>query len=443
MSQSKILLTIIPIFWPKYPPLGLGYLQAYLQSKEIESDIWDLNNYFYNFAGAELKKDWIVASNTFLEKEIMPIIQNQFSNQFQQVISKMLEYDYIGFSCFKSNLENTLYIVRILKNKKPGLKIALGGPEMARQNFASHGHFTEEILQLADYIVVGEGEKNFYEFITNQNQERLTLFAQMDNLEELAYPKFLGVDFSGYPRRDAIPVEFSRGCVRKCNFCSERLLFPGYRTRTVNSMIDEMTYNKKERNIHNFIFFDSMLNGNLPKMEQLLDAIIQNFGSVGWEAQMAVRKDMNISVMEKMKKSGCYNIFIGLESGCNRTLEKMHKGFTAEHAADFFKKMRQAHINFGVSMMVGYPGETWDDFEESLNFVIHNKEWIPKIEQVNPFTYYEGTVADREGDYRLHQESLEKMHIFVEEIKKHNMRYTKAFIGNLIEKAYYDQQIAS
>jgi radical SAM superfamily enzyme YgiQ (UPF0313 family) len=179
-----------------------------------------------------------------------------------------------------------------------------------------------------------------------------------------------------------------------------------------------------------------MLNGDLFKFEELLDGILERFGSIYWEAQMAVREDMDIRVMEKMKKSGCYNIFIGLESGCDRTLKKMNKGFTVDQAERFFRKLRSVNLNFGVSLMVGYPGETREDFEESLNFIIKNKEWIPKIEQINPFTYYEGTEADREGDYRLHPESLERMHIFVEKVTEHEIPYTKAFIGNLIEKFY-------
>ncbi len=440
ISQPKILLSILPMFWPKYPPLGLGYLQAYLLEQGLQADILDLNNCFYQLADSELKKDWLVSANTFLEKKIIPTLREHYAEEFDTHINKMLEYDIIGFSCFKSNFENTMNIIRILKARKPHIKIVVGGPELARQYFKTNGDFTPELKSLVDHIVVGEGEDSFYQYIVRDKQSNSSLtpsiFSQTKDLLSLPHPKFVGLDFKNY-RVNAVPIEFSRGCVRKCNFCSERLLFQGYRTRSIEGIISEIEFYKRERNIEYFIFFDSMLNGNLKQFEKLIDAILERFGSIRWEAQMAVREDMNEQFMEKIKKSGCYNIFIGLESGCDRTLQKMNKGFTSGQAERFFQKLHAAHLHFGVSMMVGYPGETEEDFEESLRFILKNRHLIPKIEQVNPFTYYEGTKAEREGDYRLNLSSLNRMHRFVEEITQHNMRYTKAFIGNLIEKSYY------
>jgi anaerobic magnesium-protoporphyrin IX monomethyl ester cyclase len=442
MPNSRILLTIIPMFWPKYPPLGLGYLQAYLMHRGLEADILDLNNFFYHLADPQLKKDWLVSANTFLEKKIISLLQEEHADVFESKMSEMLGYDVIGFSCFKSNLENTLAVAGILKSRKPGIKIVLGGPEMMRQHFKTSGAFSEEIHRLADHIVVGEGEESFYRFVTGPPQEKVSLFSQFGDLAKLPHPRFKGMDFGLY-RRDAVPVEFSRGCVRRCNFCSERILFKGYRSRSVEGFLDEMDFYRRERGIQYFIFFDSMLNGDIRKMEQLLDGIIARFGSVRWEAQMAVREDMGLDIMEKMKKSGCYNIFIGLESGCDSTLKKMNKGFTTAQASGFIKRLHQAGLNFGVSMMVGYPGETDADFEESLAFILKHRHMIPKIEQVNPFTYYDGTTAEKDGDYRLHPESLERMQRFVKEITENNMRYTKAFIGNLIEKSYYADAVRS
>jgi tRNA A37 methylthiotransferase MiaB len=94
-------------------------------------------------------------------------------------------------------------------------------------------------------------------------------------------------------------------------------------------------------------------------------------------------------------------------------------------------------IAFGISLIVGFPGETQQDFHDSLNFVINNRAIIPKIEQVNPFIYYEGTDADKQGDYKMNGSSLERMKIFIAEIKRHNFKYTNAFLGNLIEKNEY------
>lgn len=177
-----------------------------------------------------------------------------------------------------------------------------------------------------------------------------------------------------------------------------------------------------------------MINGDLIKLEDLCDTIIANFGFINWEAQIAVRNDMKQGIFNKIKKSGCYNLFVGLESGSDKVLKKMNKGFTAADALDFFRKLNKAKLFFGISLITGYPQETQADFQEGLDFIIANKDMIPKIEQVNPFTYYDGTKADKRGDYKMNNEALRRTEILVKEIKQRGFKYTNAFLGNLVEK---------
>ena len=139
-------------------------------------------------------------------------------------------------------------------------------------------------------------------------------------------------------------------------------------------------------------------------------------------------------LLRKIKKSGCYNLFVGLESGSDATLKKMNKGFSAQDAKIFFEKLNAAGLFFGISIIVGYPGETEGDFQESLAFVVRNKGLIPKIEQVNPFVYYEGTPVLPAGGYRPNKASLQRMWLFIKEIKRDRFKYTNAFLGNLVEK---------
>jgi radical SAM superfamily enzyme YgiQ (UPF0313 family) len=434
MNNPKILLAMLPVSWPNMPPLGLAYLQSYCAQGGIAADILDLNNVFYNKAGLELKRSWLLSCNTFLEDNIISIIMRDFPEVFSSALERMLKADIIGFSCFKSNLKSTLEIVKILKVRKPSLKVALGGPEITRQYFKTNSEFDQGLLGAADLLVAGEGEKSFLEFVSRGSfPQRTASFVQLEDLEGLAFPRFEGVSFSSYPKSASVPLLFSRGCIRSCHFCSERLLFKGLRLRPVKSIIEEIRYHKNKGMTH-FVFFDSFLNADLKKLDELCAGIIAAFGSVPWEAQMAVRDDLDRELLRKIKQSGCYNLFIGFESGSDRALKLMNKGFTAHQAEGFFRKLHEAGLAFGISIIVGYPGESDADFTESLEFVVKNKGIIPKIEQVNPFTYYDGTSADEAGDYKRNPEALKRMEAFVREIKRNNIRFTNAFLGNLIEK---------
>ena len=198
--------------------------------------------------------------------------------------------------------------------------------------------------------------------------------------------------------------------------------------------MEEIRYHRRKSHSDYFIFFDSLLNADLAALEELCDKIMENFGVLRWEAQMVIRSDMSESLLKKMKKSGCYHLFIGLESGCAATLRRMNKGFSPDEASMFFAKLNSAGLTFGISVIVGYPGETRKDFEESLDFIVRHRDIIPKIEQVNPFTYYDGTSAAKEADYKLNNSALSRMNYFLRRIKEYRFRYTNAFLGNLIEK---------
>ena len=93
----KILLSILPPFWPKMPPLGIGHLQSLLISKDVDCDILDLNNIFYNLSPVELKKSWLISCNTLFEKNILDIVQKNHPEEFARLLEKMLKYEIIGF----------------------------------------------------------------------------------------------------------------------------------------------------------------------------------------------------------------------------------------------------------------------------------------------------------------------------------------------------------
>jgi radical SAM superfamily enzyme YgiQ (UPF0313 family) len=129
-----------------------------------------------------------------------------------------------------------------------------------------------------------------------------------------------------------------------------------------------------------------------------------------------------------MKKSGCYNLFVGLESGSNNMLRAMNKGFNLETALDFFKSLNKAKLQFEISLIFGYPGETEGNFRDSLDFIRQNKKLIPKIAQANPFVDYLG---DHENKYPLNTVKS-RIRKFLRILELEKIRYTKSFINNLI-----------
>ncbi|MCG2712763.1 MAG: radical SAM protein [Candidatus Omnitrophica bacterium] len=434
-TKNRIALVLAPPFGPNLPPLSLINLGGFLISKEQNISLYDLNNQFFNLADDKLKKEWLISSNAHLEENMPRILRENFLKSLERTEIELAQFDIIGFSCYKSNLKTTLDLAHIIKKKKPHMKITLGGPEITRHYFKDKTVFQSEPFNRADLLVVGEGEKPFYDFIQGQAQAKIAYFEEIDTLN--VYNPIAGyklLNLRQYPRRDSVALLLNRGCLRTCRFCSERLLYKKVRTRSIDNIVKEIESHIRENQIQSFIFYDSMLNMNLARLERLCDEIIKKFGKINWEAQMGIRPEMSDRLLEKIAKSGCYNLFIGLESGCDNTLENMRKGFTSMDALRFFKKLKKAKLAFGVSLIVGFPQETEEDAQESLRFLIDNKDYIPKIEQINPFVYYDGTDTHPEDDYLRQEQIAERANRFIDALRKNKFKMTNAFINNLIDK---------
>lgn len=79
---------------------------------------------------------------------------------------------------------------------------------------------------------------------------------------------------------------------------------------------------------------------------------------------------INKSLLESLKKSGMSTLYCGVESGSQRVLNLMKKGITLQQAKDGFKTAKEVGINIVGSFILGYPGETPKEMNETIDFSI-------------------------------------------------------------------------
>jgi len=159
----------------------------------------------------------------------------------------------------------------------------------------------------------------------------------------------------------------------KCSFCSWTTLYPGstYRTRNVEKQLDEIEilinkYGVKE------IFDDS---GCFPKGEWLREfcnGIIER----GLNKQVVLGCNMRVGGLDEsewrlMKKANFRFVLIGLESINQKTLDRLHKGIKMKQIEETVKLAKNAGLEPHITTMLGYPWETKDDAENTINFAKH------------------------------------------------------------------------
>jgi anaerobic magnesium-protoporphyrin IX monomethyl ester cyclase len=358
--EPKVVLTVCPPFWHKQPPLGLAFLESTLTAHQIPVTVFDFNIQFYHTAPEEIKKKWLSARPADAEAVQQFLFkQSTWIDALAEQLGKTGASFYC-FSLFAANRSFTLALVKKLKEHHPGVKVVVGGPQVLYESYCPSQPDSIFMECAIDRLVVGEGEKALLEIIQGRSQDRVVQFMEQENLNDIPYPTYRGFDIVQYHHQRTLPLLFSRGCLRRCAFCAECLLARRFRMRSAENMVEEILYHVHRHDTRNFIFHDSMINGDVQVLERFCDLLLKVKLDLKWEAQLMVRHDMSECLLLKMKAAGCYNLFIGLESGSDRVLGLMKKGFRLREATALLKKLKQAELHCEVSLIVDFPGETED-----------------------------------------------------------------------------------
>ena len=160
--------------------------------------------------------------------------------------------------------------------------------------------------------------------------------------------------------------------------------------RNPEDVITEIQYHIRNYGISHIEFNDLLCNGNLVGLEKLCDLMIKAKIQVKWISYAAIRKNMTKELLDKMKQAGCNSLCYGIESGSNRILKRMNKHYTKQEAQRLLRDTHNAGINTSLNIIAGFPGETEDDFEQTLDFLRENKQFIHQVTNVSAFVLMPG-----------------------------------------------------
>jgi len=395
-SDLDILLVMCPPWDTKKPPLNLAYLVTYLKSKGIKADIFDLNIIFYNSVSKKERVYWemeniwqnLTSGSNILKKN------NKLIDKFMSIIIEE-KIKIIGFSVNQGNLLFTLKIANKIKKENKNVKIIFGGTAI----------FYEESRNkipggVCDYFVIGEGEETLYELTTtlkegksfnsikgvmvNKKYDKCKFVPRQPiiNLNKIPFPTFEEFDLKLYTNKE-LPILISRGCIGKCAYCTDYIISGFYRYKSAEKIIEELKYLTKKYKIKMFALNDLLCNANLKELEKICDLIIKSNLKINWGGYATIRKDMSFKLLKKIKRAGCVALHYGFESGSNKVLKLMNKCYTVEDAEELIKRTKKAGMMVVINIIVGFPGETDNDFNETIEFIKKNKSYIDSVGNVS------------------------------------------------------------
>jgi anaerobic magnesium-protoporphyrin IX monomethyl ester cyclase len=203
----------------------------------------------------------------------------------------------------------------------------------------------------------------------------------IENLDELPFParhllpmaKYaeVGEAFLLTKRRPFTPLNTSRGCVAQCTFCPVHATWGGrWRARSAGNVLDEIEHLVTEYGVREIHFDDDNLVLNRKRAVSLFQGMIDRKLDVVWTvptglALWAVDDDL----LSLMKKSGCYKLFVAVESGDEHVLrEVIRKPLDLKKVKPLVRTMQRLGIEVESFFVVGMPGETRESLRRTFQF---------------------------------------------------------------------------
>ena len=298
---------------------------------------------------------------------------------------------FIGISVFtyQNRVATRLFCQHI--RRLSNVKIILGGQGLSDGGILGTSGFGKKMYdeKLTDFWVRSEGEISLVELLKNNIDYpgiNSDTFKQIDDLDSIPFPNYDDYELDLYEFK-TLPITGSRGCVRACSFCDIHDHWD-YRYRTGQNMADEVLYLNKKYNVNEFNFTDSLINGNLKEFKKFTK-IIADFNRnsadpIRWSSQFIIRSSgqVNEQYWQDIAESGGSKLAIGVETGSDNVRTHMNKKFTNQDLDYTITMLDKYKITCTFLMIIGYPTETEQDFQETLDLFTRYKKYTHIITNI-------------------------------------------------------------
>ena len=319
-------------------------------------------------------------------------------------------------------------VKKIFRNKKKPLFIVAGCVAQAEN---------EEMLKREPYIDIVIGPQSYHQInslISNYRKDRieLTEFETKDKFDYLDEIKNDSSKVSSF-------LTIQEGCDKFCSFCVVPYTRGPEYSRPFKRIIDEAENLVKNgtreiillgQNVNAYLFKDKEKNFNLSHLISELDKI-KELNRIRYTTSHP--RDMTEDLIE------CYSnckklmpfIHLPIQSGSNKILKLMNRNHKVERYSEIYKLIKQKNHNveFSSDFIVGYPGETDCDFNDTIKLV-------KKIKFINSYSFIysprPGTPASKlkQIDKEIAKERLINLQSVLED---HQIKKNESLIGSTIE----------
>ena len=467
--MTDIAFIAIPKLDIKGPILAITQLKSCVNNAGFKAKCYDFNIWLYNKTiNTDIGYIWKVMDNTLITEKISNI-EAQYAAYWNEFFAEVVERDnprIIGITAFSSWTYPGLdIIVEQVRELYPHIKILIGGPAVRDappdkstygiENNADYFYNLKE-KDLIDDFICGDAEYSVVEYLKgNMTYPGINNFnpIDIDDQEVIPFPDYEDIDMTQYKDPHYF-VRGSRGCVRHCAFCNVPSIWRKFRSRSGEHIAKEIIALYEKHKVKNVYLIDSLTNGNQKEFLKLLEHITQYKNqthaefTIGGQFIMREKHQVPDRMFDLMKSAGYLRPTIGIESGSEKVRRELGKYFSNESIEYHLQQMDRVGLQMIPLFFVGFPTETEEDFEQSINLLnmfVKYKAVVPVIHMDHPMHVIEGTPValdperydiehitnsykweSKHSDYKRR---IERFFIFLDEAIKRNL-YKRPVVSN-------------
>lgn len=436
------------------PPLGLGYLAAVLIEDGHQVEIIDC----------------ISACPLPVDRTPAGLVRMGQGNE--EVLRRVRESrpEVIGISCsYTAHAPQSYEIARLVKDGySREVPVIAGG--------AHSSNSPSEVLAEAgiDYVVKGEGERTLSEFCA-----ALAAGSPVEDIPGLLYmgedgqvagnqerQRITDLDSLPFPRRDLFPLSHyserqladpkdinnrripkttvltSRGCPGNCVFCASRCMWGRkWIARSPENIIEEIEHLVRDFGIREIDFLDDNISVSEERLTRICELIMERGIDIKWTTPNGIAIwTLNHDLLRLMKKSGCYRLVFGLETGDPDTRDFVRKKYRVEHVRDIIGYANKLGMWTVATFIIGFPYENEANIRNTMEFASSLGLDIAMFYSVTPYPstdLYE--VCRKEGiDTTLSPERREfdTLYLGAAEVRCFREAATEGFIKHLVRRPW-------
>ena len=362
-----------------YYPYALAQLAAEAFSAGHEVAIYDADKYFHK--DLETKNRSVHIDNQHLYYDNAQNNEHEIWKHFDKTL-RDFSPDVIGVSIYTCKLQSALNVIKLVKDFNPGIITCVGGAHVTA--------LPESLLakENIDSVFTGYSDLSFSQWLDEGCPAGKTEGALGEvAFKELPYPRRQALLFPEfYTPKDLGFIMTSRGCAGKCTFCSNTFLWEGKAIyRTSQSLVKELIELKDEWGVDDLFVGDASFT-DIPAEAKRVAKILKDH-RMRWKTE-GRWPSLTQELLEYLIDCGCCQISVGLESGSEGLLKYMKKGCDKKLIREKAKMINSLGIDWHLFCMVGFPEETLESMQETLDMAL---ELTPSSISLNSLSPLPGT----------------------------------------------------